>query len=140
MRTVREKGVCFSRDDRETESSQFVRAGVCGAPRLSVAPSLRLSLLLLRSHSRGCVLSVARQSGAVQSRTKRSQRAGRRLQRRLFPLLSLTLSLQVKKGAQGHIPGVARESVHAQARPLLRTHTHTNTQARYLVIKGAATG
>lgn len=34
------------RGDRETESSQFVRAGVCGAPRLSGVPSLRLSLLL----------------------------------------------------------------------------------------------
>lgn len=36
------------------------------------------------------------------------------------------LRLQVKKGAQGHIPGVACKSVHSQVRRLL-VHTHTGT-------------
>lgn len=63
----------------------------------------------------------------MQSRAEQSEaeRADRRLQRRLSPLLSLTLRLQVKRGARGHIPGVACERVRAQSRSL-PAHTHTN--------------
>lgn len=65
---------------------------------VSLAPSLRLSLLL------GLIAEAVhylwfRQSGAVQNE---AERADRRLQRRLFSRLSLTLRLQVKTGALGH--------------------------------------
>lgn len=51
------------------------------------------------------------------------------------PHVTQVLRLQVKRGAQGHVPGVARESTHAQARQLL-AHTHAHTRTLSITLLG----
>lgn len=124
------------RGDRETESSQFVRAGVCGAPRLSGVPSLRLSLLLGLIAEAVYYLWLDR---AGLCRAERSGGSGQKAAAQVVPpllLLLLSLNFCACRWRRAHrdtfqvLP--AKVCRHKLAGSLTRAHEHAARSSKEL--------